>query len=423
MPRTPGAKLVAEPGPGGPRYRRKPKSAPKALPDSPAAKRDSRSRALALDPSNDRIVRYLPAAVLARVEDAIDTALRAPTDVKPPPQVLPADEEPRKDPVTDEGMELDVAVPLGRIAWCSEPVAPEARRFGSHSDPGPATAESDKGNQDFAFHLELDAAEGVTWVLAGVADGVSQATWAARGARHAAGAFIEAFADLAAHVDFPRDEIRLAGDAWAQTFARLFHERVMGRLTRDREALLAERRVDATWSPELFGRVFWTGPDVEKERGKWFQSTLLAAALGPDGGFALFLGDGFARIDRRGASGAWQSSSTVPSSPPVSFGLTRQLVFNNVMRLAARGAAEMGVMVTTDGVSKSSGEGLTRAMEGLGRLPGSAPGAPLETFAPASSLECRTFLRRLATLGGDLADIDNMSVAFASRTLEAPRAP
>jgi len=314
----------------------------------------------------------------------------------------------------------DVAPPLGRTQWCSEPADPRVCRFGSHSDPGPTAAEADKGNQDFAFHLELRAPDSATWVLTGVADGVSQATWSARGARHAAGAFIEAFAELSARPDFPKGEGGLSGEAWSRALAQIFHRIVFGRLERDRDQLLAERHVDPTWTRELFEQTFWTGTDTVRETKKWFQSTLLATALGPHGGFALFLGDGYARVDRRMPSGAWESSPGLDPTRPVSFGLTEQEVFSGIERIGQKGAVELGVLVTTDGVSKSSEQGLARAMEGLGGVPGAASRPPLERFAPATSAECATFLRTLAALPAGLADVDNMSVAFASRALVAP---
>jgi hypothetical protein len=356
--------------------------------------------------------------------------LAPPPDLAPPapdlapPALVPPDAL-RTTPESPTPKLQDVPPPLGRVAWCSEPACPGLRRFGSASDAGPATAESDKGNQDFAFHLEIEAPGPATWVLVGVADGVSQATWAARGARHASAAFLEAFVDLSQHADFPRDEVTLASEAWSRTLARSFHRRVLERMTSDRDRLLAERRVDPTWARELFEKTFLDGPGAARETMKWFQTTLLAAALGPQGGFALFLGDGFARIDRRMRDGAWQSSSGLDPTRPVSFGLSEAEVFTGIARLSQRGAVEMGVLVTTDGVSKSSATGKARAMGGMGRLPGvpATSDEPLEQFAPATSDECARFLRTLASMPPELADVDNMSVAFASRTLDAPRSP
>lgn len=313
----------------------------------------------------------------------------------------------------------EVTVPLGRAEWSSEPSEPALRRFGSCSDAGPPAAAVDKGNQDFAFHLELSGPDGATWILVGVADGVSQATWSARGARHAAGAFIEVFAELSGHADFPRGEAGLLGEEWPRTLARLFHGRVHERLERDKEHLLRERHVDPTWTKELFERTFWTGDGAARELGKWFQTTLLAAALGPHGGFALLLGDGFVRVDRRMKDGTWQSSPGLDPTRPISFALTEQDVFGGIERIGQRGATELGLLVTTDGVSKSSAEGLSRAMEGLGGLPGAESRPPLERFAPASSAECAAFLRALSSLPAGMVDVDNMSVAFVARALDA----
>ncbi len=424
-------RLRVEQAPGGPRYIKQ------AVSSVPAHAPGSGVRpALVVHRCDDRVVRYLPAIAPAQESRAtsggLSRALEWATDRvdSPPPSTEYPETTTGAPPAAERTSSEsaapgpDVPPPLGRVAWCSEPPAPGLRRFGSASDPGPATAESDKGNQDFAFHLELEAPGPATWVLVGVADGVSQATWAARGARHASAAFLEAFVDLSAHPDFPRDEAALASEAWSRTLARSFHRRVIERMESDRDMLLAERRVDPTWAPELYEKTFLDGPGAARELVKWFQTTLLAAALGPRGGFALFLGDGFARVDRRMRDGAWQSSPGLDPTRPVSFGLTETEVFAGIERLSQKGAVEMGVLVTTDGVSKSSAEGKSRAMDGLGHLPGAAASSePLDRFAPTSSVECARFLRALASLPPELADVDNMSVAFASRTLDAPRSP
>lgn len=434
---------------GGPRYLKRSRSPAPTLPDTAPR---SRLRALefagALVPEalRDSVVRYLSTEHLARARallglerDVAGAPLPpaawaqsrrpvSPTLVEPPVpgglSVRSAEETRGPVAAPASGDPPDVPHPGGRSGWCSEPREPERRRFGSATDPGPATAASEKGNQDFAFHLEIEVPGSATWVLVGVADGVSQATWSARGARHASAAFVEAFMDLSAHPDFPRDEASLGREEWSRVLAGSFHRRVIERMERDRDALLAERRVDPTWAPELFARTFWDGANAARELAKWFQSTLLAVAIGPHGGFALFLGDGFARVDRRTRDGAWQSSPGLDPTRPVSFGLKEHEVFAGLERLPQRGAVEMGVLVTTDGVSKSSAEGKSRAMEGMGCLPVVPdPDEPLTRFAPASSEQCALFLRALAAMPPPLADVDNMSVAFVTRLLDEKGAP
>ena len=317
-----------------------------------------------------------------------------------------------------------VPPPRGLAGWSSEPTAPDLRRFGSHSHGGPSAASDDKGNQDFAFHRELTAPDRSVWVLVGVADGVSQATWSSRGAQHVSASFVEAVDELLHHPDAPLDSARLGGDRWPQIFAQAYHGRVLDRLSADRDRLLAGRFVDPTWEARPYDLAFLDGPNASREvRKKWFQSTLLAVALGPYGGFGLFLGDGFVRVDRYARSVGWQSSSGLEPSAPVSFGIQESAVFAGIERLSPKGAERLGVLVTTDGVSKSPSRGIALAMQRIGTLPGPEAKDPLEQLAPASSDECAVFLNQLAALPPGMVDVDNMSLAFASRTLEAPRSP
>ena len=436
--------LTAEVTPAGPTYQRTaplvaPSRPPLVAPPGPPATPAGDGATLRADRCDDECQRYrrvgpAPTASRSYLARGPSTADEAPGVVQAAvPDVVPAPELAKGQGLvraerTTEGPGPDalppssspppeVAPPHGRTAFCTEPAEPELRNFGSHSNPGPAAAEADKGNQDFAFHLELPAPDGSTWLLAGVADGVSQATWSARGARHVAAAFVETAAELFAHPDYPRDAAALASDRWPRTLAQIYLRRVLERFERDRDALLDGRHVDPTWNADLFGRTFWGGANAAREMKKWFQSTLLAAALGPHGGFALLLGDGFVRIDRRMPGGAWESSAGLEPTRVVSFGITEQDVFTGVVRIARKHADRLGVLVTTDGVSKSPGPGLARAAEGMPHLSGSDGKPPLERIAPTSSNECAAFLERLASLPAGMVDVDNMSLAFASRTL------
>ncbi|MDI3291655.1 protein phosphatase 2C domain-containing protein [Polyangium sp. 15x6] len=308
----------------------------------------------------------------------------------------------------------DPPLPRGFSAMCVEPRDPRQRRFGSASHPGPQEIAQDKGNQDFAFHLEVDAKGDAPWVLCGVADGVGQATWSARAARHAAAGFIEAFADFVDHPSFPATLEDLLGDVWHAPLSERIHARILGRIEEDKRLLLKGRFVDPTWAPVNFERMFWSGVDSEERiRSKWFQTTLLAAALGPHGGFAVFLGDGFVRVDRVFEDGRWESSAGLTPTRAISMDLGAAEVAAALTRLPPRGAGRLGVLMTTDGVSNSTQEGLTRAIAGCDVIPGFEARPPLERIHPTDSAECARVVETLALLPPALADRDNMSIAFA----------
>jgi Protein phosphatase 2C len=312
--------------------------------------------------------------------------------------------------------------PLGLKTWCTEPAERSDRRFGSHSHPGPPEVEVDKGNQDFAFHLELMAPDGAAWVLVGVADGVSQATWSSRAARHASAAFIEAITQSFAAPAFPSSATKLLRDDWPDMIAQSFHQHLRTRFEDDCQFLFEGRYIDPTYARALFRDQFWTGPDIHKNMAKeWFQTTLLAAALGPEGGFALFLGDGYARIERRHADGHVEISPGLDATSMISRGLTEPQVRRGIVRLPPKGATHLGVLLTTDGVSKSSPDGILEALRAATIPLEPGVGGPLDHASFGSSEVCRRFLETLAK--SPLADRDNMSIAFAVRPLDTRGMP
>lgn len=303
--------------------------------------------------------------------------------------------------------------------WTMEPKQPERRRYGSFSHAGPLEISVDKGNQDASFHLEMDVPSGSPWVLCGVADGVGQATWSFRAALHASAAFIEAFHAFAAEDTFPATEKKLLSDAWPARFAHIFNDKLMTRFEDDIVLLKQGEYIDPTYHPNVFNKLFTHAPDKDNAiRSKWFQTTLLAAALGPSGGFALFLGDGFVRIDRAFADGHWESSAGLEPMQAISLRLSVEQVQAGMMRLPARDATQMGILMTTDGVSNSTPRGLEQATKHIKSIPGFGDRPALERILPASSLECEGCLEKLSQLPPELADRDNMSIAFALRYID-----
>ncbi len=320
----------------------------------------------------------------------------------------------RKNDVATRHEPPEVEPPAGFV-WSSEPGAGGSRRFGSATHPGPADIAQDKGNQDFAFHLEVGGPNETHWVLCGVADGVGQGTWSARAARHAAAAFIEAVGKFLVTSHCPRNESELRDDSWSHVLADSIYTHIQQRLEHDAAFLRREKFVDPTWDAREYVRHFIDDADAETAiRAKWFQTTLLAAALGPYGGFALFMGDGYVRIDRQLPGGEWTSSAGLTPTPPITMGIVEPQVRASLNRLLPRGARCIGVLMTTDGVSNSTATALERAFDASAMLDGGSDKPPLERVRFASSDECMRALERLAAMPPELADRDNMSVAFGA---------
>ena len=312
----------------------------------------------------------------------------------------------------------EVAPPAGIGRWCIEPSAGDGRHYGSFSHAGPREVAVDKGNQDFAFHLELPRGD-ARWVLCGVADGVGQGTWSARAARHAVAGFVEGIDEALGDSAFPHTAEQLLGSAWPVVVARHVHRHISDRLHRDARLLREGGFIDPTWSASVYQQQFLAGRYSDTRiRSRWLQTTLLATAIGPHGGLALFLGDGFARVDRRMPDGRWLSSPGLDPTPAVSLDLQEQQVFGGLIRLAQREGTRIAVLLATDGVSDSKDAALVAATDGCALLPGYEQRPPLERVQLLSSGECERVLSRLATQPASLAARDNMSMAFASCPLD-----
>lgn len=314
------------------------------------------------------------------------------------------------------GVPPAIAPPLGREPWSSEPGAGSPFSLGSASHAGPSEVEADKGNQDFAFHMDLVAPDGAVWLVAGVADGVSQATWSSRAAQHASAAFVESVVASFSAPSFPATAAKLGRDDWPDALAQAFHGRLRARLEEDRRFLFEGRYLDPTWAPQAYREAFLTGHDAFASTAKsWFQTTLLAAALGPEGGFALFLGDGYARVERHYPDRAPEISASLDPTPMISLAVTQAQVRRGIVRLASKGASHLGVLLSTDGVSRSPEAAISGALReaSVELVPGASPS--LDRAVLRESGACRRFLAALAK--DPSADRDNMSVALAFRPL------
>jgi hypothetical protein len=280
--------------------------------------------------------------------------------------------------------------------------------MGCDAHVGPeAVVKEGKENQDFAFALKRQDQLGQDWLLMGVADGVTQAVWQKRGSQHAVAAFL---AVLDAYFQEGIDPLTLLLEAEGpERFSEVFAADVTRRLQADMDYLVRERRAPRMLRsrPDFYYSYYFFSPTAEhKRQGHWFLTTLLAAALGPKGGFALLIGDGFARVDRC-IAGQWQRQTL--SLPAENLAHVRKgpgLVVNQRMQvstirscieiLPAGEATELGVVLATDGVAKTSGHGL-------------------EERDLLSTEECQAYLRDLVSRPE--ACPDNMGVACARRRI------
>lgn len=318
------------------------------------------------------------------------------------------------DPVSAQG--LEVPPPAGTVArnHCWVPLDLGASgQLGCFSFIGPETVVKEgKTNQDFAFCLEICDAAGTPWLLCGVADGVTNAAWQVRGAQQAAAAFITTIgAQLGAQ---PSPATRLDTPAGQQRFARAFTQEIVTRLQRDRAWLENGRLVPPESKNREFFLSYYFNPEVgvERRQTKWFLSTLLAAAIGPHGGFALLIGDGVLRIDRQ-RNGEWdrqlltlplqQAAGAAPARGPatvVSAALTEGTVQDALYPLLPQDADSLAVLFSTDGLLKTSEN-------------------QLDTVDPQSSEDCEHFIRELCTRPQGRVYPDNLSMAFCRRRVSA----
>lgn len=267
-----------------------------------------------------------------------------------------------------------------------------------------------KANQDFAFCLDTRDAAGESWLLCGVADGVTNASWQTRGAKQVAAAFITTMRELlSSSADFMAEFVAEPG---REALAQHFTQEIVGRLIADRNRIEQERRLPpGTQNPDFY-LSYYFHPELgtERRQTKWFLTTLLAAALGPKGGFLLLIGDGYARVDRL-RDGAWRreghtlsidsdSRSARGPTAVVSPMLRWETVRDLIMPLPPGDADALGVLLSTDGILKTSNN-------------------QLDTAVLDDSAACEHFIRELCMRPAGNVYPDNLSLAFCRRSLGA----
>lgn len=359
--------------------------APKSLPAAPRAESPSEARgtedaspkktAAAPDvslPNSGVLPALLPAPSISR-----SSGIDAPPPIRPPNGIVEIEDR----------------------CWMPQETPPSIY-LDCYSHRGPPWTWRDKDNEDFAFTCISAAADGDLWVLVGVCDGVSNSTWAERGAQLAALAFIEVVSEKLCEESPLEEEMQRA--TGKRAFASAFQRRTKELLETDARFLFERRYLHPSWRDDLYERTFLYGQNAAAKRAEWLQTTLLAAALGPRGGFALLLGDGFVRVDRH-KHGQEVRRRVIPlhvdeRAPErrISLSLTIDEVEQSLRGVLPEHCDRLAIVLATDGVSKSPDHGL-------------------EDHSFDGSRPCRSFLEDLASRAKGEVESDNMSVAFASR--------
>ncbi|MFO0579791.1 MAG: protein phosphatase 2C domain-containing protein [Polyangia bacterium] len=313
-----------------------------------------------------------------------------------------------------EALLSDVKLPfkLRPVERCllSPPGAPFLR-YGCFSHRGPMKIWPDKENEDFAFAVECTDRTSAPWTLIGVADGVSGSTWGERGAEQACASFISILCKmLDAYGDL--EQQMLDPGFREQLFAAALHADLQKRLFIDEREIVQNEIVHPTWGEAGYRETFFTGPNAAVERRSWFQTTLLAAALGPRGGFAFLLGDGFAQVTRRYADGSVQrrpletQQQTELGGPSllISRWIQPFEIADSMTWLPMQEAVEIELLLATDGVKNT-------------------PDSGVENVELRNAEECRAFLNSLASRPEGQVDEDNLSIAVGAVVLHASNPP
>lgn len=321
--------------------------------------------------------------------------------------VLPQSVQPGESAATlDEVKVQGQAIRVGRCL-VGLPDSPNLR-YGCHSHRGPKKGWADKENEDYAFALHHRDRTSAAWALVGVADGVSGSTWGERGAEQACASFISVLCQMLEHYDDLERQMLEPGFR-EQIFAAALYANLQKRLYLDEREIVTHQILHPTWGAEGYRAQYFEGPNADAERRTWFQTTLLAAALGPRGGFALILGDGYARVTRRFADGSVQRrpldmpKATEQGAPSllISRWLQPYEIADSLIWLPIQDAVELELLLATDGVQKT-------------------PDSGVETSELRNNDDCRKFLDSLASRPEGQFEQDNMSVAFGAVVLASP---
>lgn len=351
-----------------------------------------------------------------------------PEPLPPLPRCEERREEPYKEPRAGERSvtppllvaggtdEYEVPPPSGAVrkgdTW--QPSEPGGSgQLGCHAFVGhDRVVREGKDNQDFAFCIERSDAAGEPWVLCGVADGVTQASWQVRGAQQAIAAFIEVVGTLLSeHADLLAE---LQSEGGFERLGSRFVQETLRRLHRDQERFESERRLPPRLKNADFYLSYYFNQEsgAQRRRDKWFLSTLLAAALGPRGGFVLLLGDGFMRTDRwygqelqstaedlEGEEAQGQRPARGPSAV-ICTDLSQNTVSQRLRLVLPKGAEALRIILSTDGLMKTREHGLL-------------------AIDPQSSEDCVRHIQEICSRPAERVHPDNLSLAFCKRRVSS----
>lgn len=259
---------------------------------------------------------------------------------------------------------------------------------------GPERQDKDS-NQDFALAARLAGADGTSYALAIVADGVSTKTlWAERASRLACIAAYKFVRRWLARHAMPFAEEALSREG---AFRVGLVEEMREAFVADRRLLNALRHVSPAWSPAIYGSV------MDDDR-LWYNTTLVLACLGGARGVYVSIGDGgavlFRDIDgRRESTVLLRSDDTLTIEHAVTIGMSANHFSMRPINLETAQAAT--IVLTSDGVDRTVQK--SRGVIGYDRL----------VDAPSPAMLAR-FLDDLTRGDAEAVEQDNMSVAVAT---------
>ena len=268
-------------------------------------------------------------------------------------------------------------------------------RVAAATDIGPVG--QDKGsNQDFAlaatFHLRDSAGQRRKVQFVAVADGVTTRTfWPERSSRLAALVAWQVAREHAKSGDFSRDGL--------ERLRNVLVRRLSEAMAQDRNLIINSGTVPTGWDPALFR-------SLQGRAEYWYNSTLIVAMAGADGGFVLSCGDGGAVVTKRSVPGESKTFVLVRSTDDLSVSGVVSMTPDAMRFKSTLVRIEPGdfleITLSSDGVDRS----LRRTLE-----QDTAEADPYG--AMYSNLDSAALLDRVQSSLAPIADreIDNVSVA------------
>lgn len=270
-------------------------------------------------------------------------------------------------------------------------------QYGCDSYTGPAARREPRtNNEDAALATEL-LINDVIYLIDAVADGVSNSPWSKVGSLLACQVFYETAEEILKTFPDPVTEM----DNFSAAFSKSFCIRWKALTGRALRSIQGNHYAD----PKILS---------QSDLSNFFQTTLQASILGPQGGIILEIGDGFTRITRKFDDDRPDKNNVLklPLDPPKGWKVTdvpvlimdanEALIVNYLRKIPPDGACEIKIVHSTDGIKNS-------------------PENYLDSINLTSREDCMNFITKIAARSLDSKNapcVDNMAVSFCSRPVE-----